>query len=90
MMPNCLISKNEVLSYLPSLKKNTPKQLIYRGVYMWLQVRTFATPDRYNQTKFSLEVAIKSMELYQDLFNVSYPLPKQGTGWWLYLFVPHF
>lgn len=47
---------------------------------MWLQVRTFATPDRYNQTKFSLEVAIKSMELYQDLFNVSYPLPKQGTG----------
>lgn len=74
-MPNCLISNNEVLSYLPSLK-----QLIYRGVYMWLQVRTFATPDRYNQTKFSLEVAIKSMELYQDLFNVSYPLPKQGTG----------
>lgn len=41
------------------------------------KVRTFATPDRYNQTKFSLEVAIKSMELYQDLFNVSYPLPKQ-------------
>ncbi|XP_048762432.2 glutamyl aminopeptidase-like [Ostrea edulis] len=41
------------------------------------KVRTFATPDRYNQTEFSLEVAIKSMELYQDLFNVSYPLPKQ-------------
>lgn len=48
---------------------------------MWLQVRTFATPDRYSQTNFSLEVAVKSMELYQDLFNVSYPLPKQGIGW---------
>lgn len=47
---------------------------------MWLQVRTFATPDRYSQTNFSLEVAVKSMELYQDLFNVSYPLPKQGIG----------
>nr|XP_022316112.1 glutamyl aminopeptidase-like [Crassostrea virginica] len=41
------------------------------------KVRTFATPDRYNQTAFSLDVAVNSMELYQDLFNVSYPLPKQ-------------
>ena len=41
-------------------------------------MRTFATPDRYNQTAFSLDVAVNSMELYQDLFNVSYPLPKQG------------
>ena len=43
-------------------------------------MRTFATPDRYNQTAFSLDVAVNSMELYQDLFNVSYPLPKQGIN----------
>lgn len=85
-----MFDKQEWSIILSTIFKKPPKQLIYRGVYMWLQVRTFATPDRYNQTKFSLEVAIKSMELYQDLFNVSYPLPKQGTGWWLYLFVPHF
>lgn len=85
-----MFDKQELSIIFFTILKKTPKQLIYRGVYMWLQVRTFATPDRYNQTKFSLEVAIKSMELYQDLFNVSYPLPKQGTGWWLYLFVPHF
>lgn len=85
-----MFDKQELSIIFFTILKKPPKQLIYRGVYMWLQVRTFATPDRYNQTKFSLEVAIKSMELYQDLFNVSYPLPKQGTGWWLYFFIQHF
>ncbi|XP_060068640.1 glutamyl aminopeptidase-like [Ylistrum balloti] len=42
-----------------------------------IPVRTFATPDRVNQTKFSLDLAVHSMDLYEELFNVSYPLPKQ-------------
>lgn len=41
-----------------------------------VEVRTFATPDRINQTKYALDIAVHTMELYQDLFNVPYPLPK--------------
>ncbi|XP_076074224.1 glutamyl aminopeptidase-like [Mytilus galloprovincialis] len=42
-----------------------------------VKVRTYATPDRVNQTKFALDIAVHTMELYQDLFGVPYPLPKQ-------------
>ncbi|KAJ8318617.1 hypothetical protein KUTeg_003708 [Tegillarca granosa] len=40
-------------------------------------VRTFSTPDKVNQTEYSLQIANDTMKLYQDLFNVEYPLPKQ-------------
>lgn len=42
-----------------------------------IPVRTYATPDRVNQTQFSLDIAVHSMDLYEELFNMSYPLPKQ-------------
>ncbi|KAK3089030.1 hypothetical protein FSP39_000261 [Pinctada imbricata] len=40
-------------------------------------IRAFATPDRVNQTVFALMVAKNAMELYEEYFNVKYPLPKQ-------------
>ncbi|KAK3089893.1 hypothetical protein FSP39_007417 [Pinctada imbricata] len=40
-------------------------------------IRTYATPDRVNQTAFALKVAKDSMELFEEYFNVKYPLPKQ-------------
>ncbi|KAL8604511.1 hypothetical protein ACOMHN_015795 [Nucella lapillus] len=41
------------------------------------RVRVYAAPDRLDQTEFALQVGIHSMQQYQRLFNVSYPLPKQ-------------
>lgn len=40
------------------------------------RMRVFATPDRILQANYSLYVMKMTMELYQDLFNVSFPLPK--------------
>lgn len=39
-------------------------------------VRTYATPDNVAHTKFALEVAVKSLEFYNQYFDIAYPLPK--------------
>jgi len=39
-------------------------------------VRTYATPDNYKFTDFALEVAVKSLEFYNEYFDIPYPLPK--------------
>ncbi len=41
-----------------------------------VQVRTYATPDNVNFTKFALDAAIKCLEFYTDYFDIDYPLPK--------------
>ncbi len=38
-------------------------------------VRVFTTPGKKHQAKFSLDVAIKCLEFYQDYFKFPYPLP---------------
>lgn len=40
------------------------------------QIRVFATPDRIEQANYSLLVMKKTMERYQELFKVKFPLPK--------------
>lgn len=40
------------------------------------QIRVFAAPDRIQQAEYSLLVMKKSMEKFQDLFKVPFPLPK--------------
>jgi puromycin-sensitive aminopeptidase len=39
------------------------------------QVRVFTTAGKKHQAKFALDVAIKSLEFYNDYFGVPYPLP---------------
>ena len=39
-------------------------------------VRTFATPDNVKHTKFALDCAVKTLEFYNEYFDVAYPLPK--------------
>lgn len=39
-------------------------------------VRTYATPDNVEYTKFSLDVAVKCLEFYNDYFDIPYPLAK--------------
>ena len=39
------------------------------------QVRVFTTAGKSHQAKFALEVAIKSLEFYNEYFDIPYPLP---------------
>lgn len=39
-------------------------------------VRTYATPDKKDQLGFALETAVKSIEFYNEYFDIAYPLPK--------------
>ncbi len=39
-------------------------------------VRTYATPDNYKFTQFSLDMAVKTLEFFEDYFKIPYPLAK--------------
>lgn len=39
-------------------------------------VRTYATPDNVGFTDFALEVAVKTLEFYEEYFAIDYPLAK--------------
>jgi aminopeptidase N len=39
-------------------------------------VRTFATPDNIAHTQFALDCAVKTLEFYNEYFDIAYPLPK--------------
>lgn len=39
-------------------------------------VRTYATPENVKFTQFALDCAVKTLEFYEDYFNIKYPLPK--------------
>jgi puromycin-sensitive aminopeptidase len=43
-----------------------------RGV----KVRTYATPDNVEMTAFALDVAVRTLEFYEDYFGIDYPLEK--------------
>lgn len=40
-------------------------------------IRVYATPDKIDQVEYSLELAKHTFNFYEELFNMSYPLPKQ-------------
>lgn len=39
-------------------------------------VRSYTTPDNVEHTRFALDVAVKTLEFYNDYFDIPYPLPK--------------
>ena len=39
-------------------------------------VRVYATPDNVEYTYFALDCAVKTLEFYNDYFDIEYPLPK--------------
>lgn len=39
-------------------------------------VRTYATPDNVQYTQFALDCAVKTLDFYNEYFNVPYPLAK--------------
>ncbi|XP_036383527.1 endoplasmic reticulum aminopeptidase 2-like [Megalops cyprinoides] len=42
-----------------------------------IDVSIFAVPDKWHQTHYALEAAVKLLEFYEKYFNIYYPLPKQ-------------
>ncbi|KAH9512989.1 hypothetical protein Btru_035539 [Bulinus truncatus] len=42
-----------------------------------IKIRVYSTPDKVNQTLYALDMAKHTLDTYEELFNVSYPLPKQ-------------
>uniref|UniRef100_A0AAQ4S5Q5 Aminopeptidase n=1 Tax=Gasterosteus aculeatus aculeatus TaxID=481459 RepID=A0AAQ4S5Q5_GASAC len=53
-----------------------------------VQVSVYASPEKWPQTRYALEVAVKMLDFYEEYFNIHYPLPKQGA---LYLIaIPDF
>ncbi|XP_039614291.1 endoplasmic reticulum aminopeptidase 2-like isoform X2 [Polypterus senegalus] len=41
-----------------------------------IKVSVYAVPEKWNQTQYALEVAVKILEFFENYFNISYPLPK--------------
>uniref|UniRef100_A0A4W6GA61 Aminopeptidase n=1 Tax=Lates calcarifer TaxID=8187 RepID=A0A4W6GA61_LATCA len=42
-----------------------------------VQVSIYAVPQKWLQTHYALEVAVKMLDFYEEYFNIRYPLPKQ-------------
>ncbi|XP_035513793.1 endoplasmic reticulum aminopeptidase 2 [Morone saxatilis] len=42
-----------------------------------VQVSIYAAPEKWQQTRYALEVAVKMLDFYEEYFNIQYPLPKQ-------------
>ncbi|KAJ8469486.1 hypothetical protein ONZ45_g16876 [Pleurotus djamor] len=44
-----------------------------------LPLRMYATPDNIDQAHFALDVTAKVLPIYEEVFDVAYPLPKLDT-----------
>lgn len=40
----------------------------------------YAAPEKWSQSHYALEVAVKMLDFYEEYFNIRYPLPKQGIA----------
>jgi len=76
--------KKKRVAFLPSPKMSTYLLAFAVGEFDYLSkltehgvlVRVFTPPTKSSQGKFALDVACKSLDLYDDFFGVPYPLPK--------------
>lgn len=46
---------------------------------MYLQYRAYSRPEAIDQTPYSLETGVEILTFFEEYFNISYPLPKQGN-----------
>uniref|UniRef100_A0A665WXQ4 Aminopeptidase n=1 Tax=Echeneis naucrates TaxID=173247 RepID=A0A665WXQ4_ECHNA len=42
-----------------------------------VKVSIYAAAEKWSQTNYALEVAVKMLDFYEEYFNIRYPLPKQ-------------
>ena len=57
--------------YLEAITTPSPSSTRRGGI----QVRVFTTPGKKHQAKFALECAVKTLEFYNQYFDIPYPLP---------------
>lgn len=73
----------KVVQFAPTPKMSTYLLAFIIGDFEYIegwtkdkvQVRIFTTKGKSHQAKFALEVAIKSLEFYNEYFDIPYPLP---------------
>uniref|UniRef100_A0AAQ5YVC0 Aminopeptidase n=1 Tax=Amphiprion ocellaris TaxID=80972 RepID=A0AAQ5YVC0_AMPOC len=65
----------------PNFKANFSVRIRRSQEYISLSnmpvVSIYAAPEKWQQTHYALEVAVKMLDFYEDYFNIRYPLPKQ-------------
>ncbi len=73
----------QVVKFVPTPRMSTYLLAFIVGDFEYIEgktsdgvlVRVFTTPGKKHQAKFALDVAIKSLEFYNNYFGIDYPLP---------------
>ncbi len=73
----------EIIKFSPTPKMSTYLLAFIVGDFEYVesktkngvQVRVFTTPGKKHQAKFALECAVKTLEFYDEYFDIPYPLP---------------
>ena len=73
----------EILKFSPTPKMSTYLLAFIIGDFEYLEsktnnnvrVRVYTTPGKKHQAKFALECAVKTLEFYDEYFDIPYPLP---------------
>jgi puromycin-sensitive aminopeptidase len=85
MLPTEIVeheSGYKVVSFAPTPKMSTYLLAFLVGDFEYLEaktkrgvlVRVYTTPGKKHQAHFSLDVAVKCLEFYEDYFGIDYPL----------------
>ncbi len=73
----------EIVKFSPTPKMSTYLLAFIIGDLEYIEsksrkgvlVRVFTTPGKKHQAKFALDCAVKTLEFYEEYFNIAYPLP---------------
>ena len=73
----------KIVSFSPTPKMSTYLLAFIIGEFEYIegktkegvQIRVFTTKGKIHQAKFALDVAIKSLEFYNEYFDIPYPMP---------------
>ncbi len=73
----------EIVKFSPTPKMSTYLLAFIIGDFEYLEsktsndvrVRVYTTPGKKHQAKFALECAVKTLEFYDEYFDIAYPLP---------------
>ena len=79
-----MLGKNKATTFETTPKMSTYLLAFVFGEMKYLEaktkdgvtVRTYATPDNISHTKFALATAVKTLEFYNEYFDIAYPLAK--------------
>jgi puromycin-sensitive aminopeptidase len=73
----------KIVSFAPSPKMSTYLLAFIIGEFEYIEgfsknkisIRVFTTKNKRHQSKFALEVAIKSLDFFEEYFDIAYPMP---------------